>query len=241
VLGLLGVFYIVVTLLGALSRLYTPQLLVNGDTDAAVLLLPTAVLGSNLIGALLASLMAAGAWAAFLSTSSGLVVSIAGVLSTDVLRSGRGVRDFRVATLLAGVVPLALSVTVTRLDFTEAVALVFAVAASTFCPLLLLGIWWPGLTDRGAIVGVLVGGLVSAVAVGVSLFGRIGPGWLGVLLHRPALITVPLAFLVMVVVSRLTVKRRPLDTDAVMLRLHAPERLGLSRDRLTDRPRRIGS
>ena len=40
VLGLLGVFYIVVTLLGALSRLYTPQLLVNGDTDAAVLLLP---------------------------------------------------------------------------------------------------------------------------------------------------------------------------------------------------------
>ena len=51
VLGLLGVFYIVVTLLGALSRLYTPQLLVNGDTDAAVLLLPTAVLGSNLVGA----------------------------------------------------------------------------------------------------------------------------------------------------------------------------------------------
>jgi Na+(H+)/acetate symporter ActP len=241
VLALLGGFYIVVTLLGALSRLYTPQLLVNGDTDAAVLLLPSAVLGSTLIGALLASLMAAGAWAAFLSTSSGLVVSIAGVLSTDVLRSGRGVRDFRVATLLAGVVPLALSVTVTRLDFTEAVALVFAVAASTFCPLLLLGIWWPGLTDRGAIVGVLVGGLVSAVAVGVSLFGRIGPGWLGVLLHRPALITVPLAFLVMVVVSRLTVKRRPLDTDAVMLRLHAPERLGLSRDRLTDRPRRTGS
>jgi Na+(H+)/acetate symporter ActP len=185
--------------------------------------------------------MAAGAWAAFLSTSSGLVVSIAGVLSTDVLRSGRGVRDFRVATLLAGVVPLALSVTVTRLDFTEAVALVFAVAASTFCPLLVLGIWWPGLTDRGAIVGVLVGGLVSAVAVGVSLFGMLGPGWLGVLLHRPALITVPLAFLVMVVVSRLTVKRRPLDTDAVMLRLHAPERLGLSRDRLTDRPRRTGS
>ena len=62
----------------------------------------------------------------------------------------------------------------TRLDFTEAVALVFAVAASTFCPLLVLGIWWPGLTDRGAIAGVLVGGLVSAGAVAASLagFGR---------------------------------------------------------------------
>jgi Na+(H+)/acetate symporter ActP len=241
VLGLLGGFYVVVTLLGALARLYTPQLLVNGDTDAAVLLLPSAVLGSNLIGALLASLMAAGAWAAFLSTSSGLVVSIAGVLSTDVLRSGRGVRDFRMAAVIAGAVPLILSVAVTRLDFTEAVALVFAVAASTFCPLLVLGIWWPGLTDRGAIVGVLVGGLASAAAVGVSLAGLIRPGWLGVLLHRPALLTVPLAFLVMVVVSRLTSKRRPLDTDAVMLRMHAPERLGLSRDRLTERPRRSAS
>ena len=60
------------------------------------------------------------------------------------------------------------------------------------------------------------------------------------LLYRPA-DQGAAAFLVMVVVSRLTVKRRPLDTDAVMLRLHAPERLGLSRDRLTDRPRRIGS
>src|SRR5690606_25566580 len=41
VLALLGCFYLAVTLLGVLSRLYTPQLLVNGDTDAAVLLLPT--------------------------------------------------------------------------------------------------------------------------------------------------------------------------------------------------------
>ncbi len=241
VLGLLGAFYIVVTLLGALSRLYTPQLLVNGDTDAAVLLLPTAVLGSSLIGALLASLVAAGAWAAFLSTSSGLVVSIAGVLSTDVLRSGRGVRDFRLAAVIAGVVPLVLSVSVSRLGFTEAVALVFAVAASTFCPLLVLGVWWQGLTDRGAIAGVLVGGLASAGAVASNLAGFGDPGWTGVLLYRPAVVTVPLAFLVMVVVSRFTAKRRPFDTAQVMLRMHAPERLGLSRDRLNERPRRSGS
>ena len=145
--------------------------------------------------------MAAGAWAAFLSTSSGLVVSIAGVLSTDVLRSGRGVRDFRVATVIAGAVPLILSIAVTRLDFAEAVALVFAVAASTFCPLLVLGIWWSGLTDRGAIAGVLVGGLVSAGAVAASLAGVGRPDWTGVLLNRPAVLTVPLAFLVMVVVQ----------------------------------------
>ena len=46
-------FYMLVTLLGALSRLYTPQLLVSGETDAAVLLVPTAVLGHGWAGWLL--------------------------------------------------------------------------------------------------------------------------------------------------------------------------------------------
>ncbi|MDN5932161.1 MAG: cation acetate symporter, partial [Pseudonocardia sp.] len=147
VLALLGGFYMAVIALGALSRLYTPQLLVNGETDAAVLLLPTALMGASWAGIAVGALVAAGAWAAFLSTSSGLIVSVAGVLSTDVFRRRR-VRDFRFAAVLAGAVPLALALGVTRLDFSEAVALVFAVAASTFCPLLVLGIWWRGLTAR---------------------------------------------------------------------------------------------
>jgi Na+(H+)/acetate symporter ActP len=237
VLALLGGFYIVVTLLGALSRLYTPQLLVSGDTDAAVLLLPSAVLGSGWAGALLGGLVAAGAWAAFLSTSSGLIVSIAGVLSTDVLRSSR-MRDFRLSAVVAGAVPLGLALAVTRLDFTEAVALVFAIAASTFCPLLVLGVWWRGLTDRGALAGVLVGGLASAGAVAASLAGLGGEGWWGALLSRPALCTVLAAFVTMVAVSRWTASRRPADTDRFLLRLHTPERLGLGRERSAARPRR---
>jgi Na+(H+)/acetate symporter ActP len=231
VLGLLGAFYVTVTLLGALSRLYTPQLLVNGDTDAAVLLLPTAVLGSGWAGAVLGAVVAAGAWAAFLSTSSGLIVSISGVLSTDVLGSGRP-RDFRIAALLAGIVPLALSLGVNRLDFSEAVALVFAVAASTFCPLLVLGIWWRGLTALGATFGMLVGGLLSAGAVAASLAGWGGAGWTGVLLYRPAIVSVPAAFLAMIVVSLLSARRRPGDAEQVMLQMHAPERLGLGHDRV---------
>ncbi|SLI66227.1 Na+/solute symporter [Mycobacteroides abscessus subsp. abscessus] len=98
-------------------------------------------------GQLIAALVAAGAIAAFLSTSSGLLVSIAGVLSTDMLR-GR-VRDFRLAALVAGAVPLALSLTVVSLDLSRTVGLAFAVAASTLCPLLVLGIWWRGLTAKG--------------------------------------------------------------------------------------------
>lgn len=237
VLALIGVFYVTVTGLGVLTRLYTPQLLVTGDTDAAVLLLPQAVLGSTVAGVVLAAVVAAGAWAAFLSTSSGLVVSIAGVLSTDLLGSGRA-RDFRIAAVLAGAAPLALSLIVTRLDFTEAVALVFAVAASTFCPLLVLGIWWRGLTPPGAIGGIVVGGLLAIGGVALSLAGVVSDDLLGVLIHRPAIVCVPAAFLFMIVGSRLTPAHRPLDADQILLRLHAPERLGLTRERMADRLRR---
>jgi Na+(H+)/acetate symporter ActP len=51
-------------------------------------------------------------------------------------------------------------------------------------------------------------------------------------LNRPALITVPAAFLTMIVVSKLTSKRVLPDVARLLLRLHAPERLGLSQDRV---------
>lgn len=237
VLAMIGGFYLVVTLVGALSRLYTPQLLVRGQTDAAVLLLPTAALGGGWAGWLLGGLVAAGAAAAFLATSSGLVVSLAGVLFTDVL-TGR-LRDFRVAAVISSVVPIALALTVDRLDFSLTVPLVFAVAASTFCPLLVLGIWWRGLTAVGAVAGLLVGGGLSVVSVAVSLSAVVPAGLLGVLLYRPAAATVPAAFLTMIVVSRLTRSQIPADVDRTMLQLHAPERLGLSSDRLDARPARF--
>jgi Na+(H+)/acetate symporter ActP len=233
VLAMIGLFYFLVTIVGALSRMYTPQLLVSGQTDAAVLLVPTGALGQGWAGWLLGGLVAAGAAAAFLSTSSGLVVSLAGVLFTDVLR-GRW-HDFRLAAVLSSIVPLGLALTVTRLDFALTVPLVFAVAASTFCPLLVLGIWWRGLTARGAVAGVLAGGGLSGIAVGVTMFAALPPGWLGVLLYRPAAVTVPAAFLTMVLVSKLTRSEIPPGVDATLLRLHAPERLGLTHDRLDGR------
>ena len=230
VLAMIGGFYVLVTLVGALSRLYTPQLLVSGQTDAAVLLVPVAALGAGWVGWLLGGLVAAGAAAAFLSTSSGIVVSLAGVLFTDVL-TGRA-RDFRLATLIATVVPLGLALSVARLDFSLTVPLVFAVAASTFCPLLVLGIWWRGLTARGAIAGVLVGGVLSGLCTLASVLVDLPESWVGVLLNRPAAVTVPAAFLAMVLVSLATRAEVPADVDRALLRLHAPERLGLSRDRV---------
>ncbi|WP_040733526.1 sodium:solute symporter family transporter, partial [Nocardia tenerifensis] len=232
VIGLVGLFYLFPVLLGAFARLYVPQLLITGTSDAAVVLLPGSVV-AGLPGQLLAALVAAGAIAAFLSTSSGLLVSIAGVLSTDMLR-GR-IRDFRAAAVVAGAVPLTLSLTVASLDLSRTVGLAFAVAASTLCPLLVLGIWWRGLTAAGAAAGLIAGGLAAGTATVVSVTGglsdRVANGWPAALLGYPAAISVPLAFAAMVLVSNVTQGPGARRVGRVFVRMHAPERLGMGADR----------
>lgn len=226
VLALLGLFFLFPMVSGWLARLYVPKLLVTGNTDAALLLLPSAALGGWL-GLLLGGLVAAGAFAAFVSAATGLVVSIAGVLSTDVL-PGR-LRNVRAVTM-AWSVPLAFMLAVSPLDLAQGVGLAFAVAASSFCPLLVLGIWWRGLTDVGAAAGMLVGGGLALAAVLPAAAGVLPPGW-QVVLALPTACTAPLAFLTMVVVSRRTSDRVPTEVSRILLRLHAPDRLGWSGDR----------
>jgi Na+(H+)/acetate symporter ActP len=227
VLGLVGMFYLFPALYGVLGRLYMPQLLITGQSDAVVLLLPGAALGGGTTAQLLGALVAAGAFAAFLSTSSGLLTSVAGVLSTDVLGHG-SVRDFRRAAIVAGVVPLILALNVSKLDVSQVVGLAFAVAASSFCPMLVLGIWWRGLTAAGAAAGVVAGGGAAVGAVLLTVFGGAPTsGWVGTLLAQPAAWSVPLAFAVMVAVSLATRGRVPGDVGATMLRLHAPDALRL--------------
>ena len=230
VLGLLGIFYLFPTVYGALGRVYVPHLLRDGNADAVVLVLPDAALG-GLPGQLFGGLVAAGAFAAFLSTASGLLVSVSGVLSTDLFgrwSGGHGsVRDFRRAAMVAGVVPLLLALQAGSLGLSTVVGLAFAVAASTFCPLLVLGIWWRRLTPVGAGAGLLVGGGLSGIAVLITVLGPPLSGWPGTLLAEPAAWTVPISFAVMVLGSLATQKQVPADVGRTMGQLHAPERLRL--------------
>lgn len=226
VLGMVGLFYLLPALYGVLGRVYTPQLLLTGRTDAVVLLLPSAVFGGSTGGQMLGALVAAGACAAFLSTSSGLLTSVAGVLSTDVTGRG-GVRDFRIAAVIGGLVPVLFATRAGGLDVSQVVGLAFAVAASSFCPLLVLGIWWRGLTDVGAAAGLLVGGGAATAAVLTTMLGPPLRGWSATLISQPAAWTVPLAFTVMALVSLATRRRVPSRVGLTMLRLHAPDALRL--------------
>jgi Na+(H+)/acetate symporter ActP len=230
VLGLLGLFYLFPAVYAALGRALTPELYVKGETDAVVLELPQAA-WPGLGGELLAALTAAGAFAAFTSTSSGLLVSIAGTLSHDV-RRGSGerplerMRRFRWAAVAGMVVPALIALAARGLDISVLVGWAFALAASTFCPLFLLGIWWRGLTARGAIAGMAAGGLVATSGIVATLVAEPSPTTLGALLAQPAVLSVPVAFLTMIGVS-VRDPERPRGTEETMLALHGPEGLGL--------------
>ncbi len=233
VLALLSLFYLFPAFYGMLGRVLAPQLYVTGQTDDVVLKLPR-IAWPGTVGTLLTAITCAGAFAAFLSTSSGLLVSLAGTLSHDVWprvrhRVPSGVafrrRHFRVAAVAAMVIPALLALVAEQVDISLLVGWAFAIAASTFCPMFLLGIWWTGLTARGAAAGMLSGMLVATTAIFTGLALGEPTGGAAALLQQPAVVSVPVAFLVMIGVSLGDPHR--FDPSAEMLALHAPEGLGL--------------
>lgn len=233
VLGLLGLFYVFPVVYGLLGRVLTPQLYVTGATDEVVLRLPEAAM-PGLGGEILAALVAAGAFAAFLSTASGLLVSIAGTISHDLRRArgGRGAdvrtRRFRGAALGGMLVPVVLALVARGVDISLLVGWAFALAASTFCPLFLLGIWWTRLTSTGAAAGMLAGAATATAAIVVGVLGGGEAVTAGdAVLAQPAVLSVPVAFATMVLVSLRTPARLPRDVEGQLRALHAPEGLGL--------------
>jgi cation/acetate symporter len=228
VLALLGTFYLLPTLYGVLGRVYAGDLLASGRTDTVVLELPSRMIGGTL-GEVLAALLTAGAFAAFLSTSSGLTMSIAGVVGQGLAR-GRvsTIAALRLAAVGCVLVPLVLALSAERIAVASSVTFAFALAASTFCPLLVLGIWWRGLTARGAIAGMIGGGLCASVAPVLTIAFDPG-GWLGVLMSQPAAWTVPVGFALMIGVSLATRSEVPSDVARTMVRLHTPERVDVDR------------
>jgi cation/acetate symporter len=236
VVGLLGLFYLFTPVYGVLGRVYLPALPTGSRSDSVTLLLPS-VMAPGTLGTVLSAVLAGGAFAAFLSTASGLTISVAGVIDQDFLartigrRAGGDVpriRTFRLAAVVAVAVPYAASWLAVNTSLADTVGLAFAVAASTFCPLLVLGVWWRRLSVAGASAGLVTGGVLALTATAVTVLGgtrSVGGGWLGALLAQPAAWTVPTAFLVAVLVSYATPGSVPVGTSRTMVRLHAPEDL----------------
>ncbi|BBG00001.1 MULTISPECIES: sodium/solute symporter [Pseudonocardia] len=216
--AMLGSFYLFPIVYGLLGTVLTPELYLSQGTDTAIVTLPGRVTDGS-TAAVLTALLTAGAFAAFLATSLGLLLALSGALAHDLMPSG--LRRLRLTALAASAAVVPAALLMVRIDVSAAVTSAFTVAASTFCPLLVLGLWWKGLTARGAYAG-MVTGLVSSVGA-MALSALLGlEGTAGMLLAQPALLSVPLAFIVMITIS--WTNAVPAWAEDTMLRLHLADR-----------------
>ncbi|MEV4010172.1 cation acetate symporter [Nonomuraea angiospora] len=216
---MLAVFCVVPPLYGLLGHGHAHK----GPPDEMVLLLPARLLPGP-VGDALTGALAAGAFAAFLATTAGVLVAVGGTVSACLARAG--VRAFRTAVCLVLLAALALTALTGPQASVALVLLGFSLSAATLCPLLVLGIWWRRLTDAGVAAGFALGGGVTAVLV---IEERAGVK-MGVLTSNPAPVAVPLAFAAMVMISLVTPGRMPREVGRMMARMHLPEHLAGPRD-----------
>ncbi|MBM3848636.1 MAG: cation acetate symporter [Verrucomicrobia bacterium] len=257
VMILIGVFYVFPPVFGAMGRNLLPALYEGSGakgTDKIVLELPKAldtVLGGSESlpwGSILSGMTCAGAFAAFMSTFSGLLVSMTGALAHDVygriLRpqstAQERMRMFKWCAVLLGTVSTLLGCFVEQLQINFMVGQAFAIAAASYFPLLFMSVWWRGMTMTGAATGMLTGGICALLTVALTNFSDLN--WLPlagfwaahpllrILCEQPAIWCVPMAIGLMVAVSRLTAATVPADIRMKMLVLHAPEALGLRQE-----------
>ncbi|HYE31040.1 MAG TPA: cation acetate symporter [Methylomirabilota bacterium] len=252
VMILIGVFYVFPPVFGALGRNLLPELYLAAGakgTDKVVLELPR-LLNERVpgLGSILSGVTCAGAFAAFMSTFSGLLVSMTGALAHDVygrmLRpkstAEQRMRAFKVAAVVIGAVAIVLGTRVEQFEINFMVGQAFAIAAASYFPLLFMSAWWRGMTMKGAATGMLTGGLLALLGISLTSFSDmkwidLAEFWkanplLRILCEQPAIWTVPLAITLMIVVSKLTRKEIPADIRMKMLVLHAPEQLGLKQE-----------
>ncbi len=268
VMILIGIFYVFPPVFGVMGRNLFPELY-NGigakGTDKIVLELPRLLNAKYApLGSILSGITCAGAFAAFMSTFSGLLVSMTGAMAHDVygrmLRPkstpNERLRMFKVFAVVLGGVAMLLGSFVEPLEINFMVGQAFAIAAASYFPLLFMAVWWRRLTMKGAATGMLFGGLSAVVAISLTSFSvlALAPGrsgelfavfkplntfWAGhpllrILCEQPALWAVPLAIGLMIVVSKLTRGEIPADIRMKMLVLHAPEKLGLKQEYIQD-------
>ena len=111
--ALLGMFYIFPGIYGMLGRVLVPHLYLSGATDSAVVALPAQV-DPGPLGGVFTGLLTAGAFAAFLATSLGLLLVVAGAISHDLVPGG--LRQLRMTVVGAAIVVVLLALPAVSFD-----------------------------------------------------------------------------------------------------------------------------
>ena len=219
--GIVAYFFNVIAIMGLCAILIVGQ---NPEYFEGGVLGGKVIGGGNMIamhlaqavgGNLLLGFLSAVAFATILAVVSGLALAGAAAISHDiyatVIMKGKSdeateLRVTKIATIGLGIVAVLLGMAFEKMNIAFMVALAFGVAASANFPVLIMSMYWRGLTTKGALAGGYLG-LISAVSfvvlsksVWVDVLGFASPIFP---YTQPALFSMPLAFLATILVSKM--------------------------------------
>ena len=230
----IGAFFALISVIGPAAvalvmgnpNYVTPTGALRGGGNMAAVHLAHAVGGNLMLG-----FVSAVAFATILAVVAGLALAGASAISHDlyanIFRGGqvderRELRISKAATLVLGLLAVGLGIAFRTQNIAYLVALAISIAACSNFPVLLLAIYWRGLTTLGAVLGGGVG-LVGSIALTV-----LGPAvWVKVLGHPtpafaldpPTLLVMPLAFATAIGVSLLDRSRQAAQDRSAFDRL----------------------
>ena len=216
-IGSIGYFYILTLFMG-LGAMTSGAMDVTNSNMAAPLL-------AKSIGDWLFAIISAIAFTTVLGTVSGLIIASSGAVVHDLMSSFlkiemndfAKVRIAKIASVVVGVIAIILGILFEKFNVNYLVGWAFSVAASANLPALVMLLFWPKTTKQGITVAIFTGMITSLGWILLSADSYKGIyGWdpetAIVPFSQPGLVTIPLGFIVLIVISLMT---QPKTEEAV--------------------------
>lgn len=206
----IGFFYILTLFMGLGAM--TNGVINPADSNMAAPLL------ARSFGQLLFAIISAIAFATVLGTVSGLIVAASGAVAHDLfdryfkikMDDHQKVTAGKITAFIIGGIAILLGILFKGMNVSFLVGLAFAVAASANLPAIIMLLFWKKTTSKGIAASIVVGIVSSLTLIAFSpelytLYG-LNPLDAPVPLNNPGIISIPLSFITLVVVSLLTPK-----------------------------------
>jgi len=220
-IGTIGVFYVLTLFLG-LGAMTSGTLDLTDSNMSAPLL-------AKSFGETLFAIISAIAFTTVLGTVSGLIVAASGAVVHDLLSSvlrwkmsdHEKVKTGKIAAVVVGIIAIVLGILFKDMNAGFLVGWAFSVAASANLPSLVMLLFWKRTTKQGITAAIFVGLFSSLgwILLSADTFQKVygypadrSAAMACVPFSQPGLVTIPLGFLTLVVVSLLT---RGTKTEAV--------------------------
>ena len=211
-IGAIGFFYILTLFMGLGAMV---NAVINPLTNNM-----SAPLLAKSFGTFLFAIISAIAFATVLGTVSGLIIAASGAVAHDLMDRYAGmkmsekskVRAGKIAAFGVGLLAIVLGILFRGMNVSFLVGWAFAVAASANLPAIIMMLFWSKTTAKGITASITVGiiAALGLILASPSMYVRYGldPDTALVPFSNPGLISIPLSFLTLVVVSLLTQEKK---------------------------------